>query len=75
MGIAILIGLAFIFYRVGESDYGKGWLLALASILASFVGSTFFGFLGTIVANVLLFIGLLVYNLFAKKPPGSQSGL
>lgn len=28
------VGLAFIFYRIGESDYGKGWLLALASVVS-----------------------------------------
>ena len=70
------IALAVIFYRIGDHEYHhKGWLLALLSLGASFGGAaTGFSFIGVVAANVLLYLGLLVYNLLSKKPPGSQSG-
>ena len=73
-GIAILIGLAFISYRGGVSDYGRSDPLAFGSVVASFAGSAVFGFLGMLGTNALLFLLLLAYNLFVKKPPGSRSG-
>ena len=73
-GIAIFIGLAVVFYRIGESDYSRGWLLAILSLVASYAGSAVFGWLGMLAGNALLFLGLLAFNLMTKKPPGSGSG-
>jgi uncharacterized membrane protein YfcA len=74
MGYAILIALAVIFYRIGEHEYRSGWPLAGASLVLSFLGSYIFAFFGMIGANVLLYIGLTVYNIVSKRPPGSSSG-
>ena len=74
MGYAILIALAVIFFRIGDHEYRSGWPLASVSILLSFLGSYFFGFFGLIGANILLYLGLTVYNPVSKRPPGSSSG-
>lgn len=74
MGYAILFALAVIFYRIGDHEYRSGWPLAGLSLLLSFVGSYFVPFFGMIGANILLYIGLTIYNVFSKRPPGSSSG-
>jgi uncharacterized membrane protein len=74
LGILLIAGFAVLFHYVGNNDYyKKGWLLAIVSLLVSFGGSVA-GFLGIFGANLLLYVVLLVYNLFRKKPPGSGSG-
>ncbi len=74
MGFLVLIALAVISYRIGEHQYRSGWPLAGASLGLSFIGNHFLPFFGMMGANLLLFIGITVYNLVSKKPPGSSSG-
>jgi hypothetical protein len=74
MAYVALIALAVTFYRVGEHEYRTGWPLAGASLLLSFGGSYFFGLFGMIGANILLYIGLTIYNIVSDRPPGSSSG-
>jgi hypothetical protein len=74
MGYLALIALAVIFYRIGEHEYRTGFPLAGASLLLSFGGSYVFGLFGMIGANILLFIGLTIYNVVSGRPPGSSSG-
>ncbi len=76
LGLILVFGFASLFYYVGNNDYhNKGWLLAILSVILSFVGfRTGFGFLGALGTNLLLFLGLFIYNICSKKPPGSQSG-
>ena len=75
MAYVLLIALAVIFFRIGEHEYRGGWPLAGASLLASFIGSLFFPFYGIVGANIILFLGIIIYNLVSKRPPGSSSGL
>ena len=63
-----------VFYRIGEHEYRTGWPLAVASISVSFAGSYFSPVFGIIGANILLYLGLTVYNIVTKRPPGSSSG-
>jgi hypothetical protein len=74
MGYLILAALAVVFYRIGEHEYRTGWPLAVASVLVSFAGSYAFPLVGIIAANVLLYVGLTIYNIVTKRPPGSSSG-
>ena len=76
LGYVLIGAIAFIFYKIGENDYAsKGWLLALCSILFSVAGlATGLGFVGICVANLVLYLICLAYNLFSKRPPGSSSG-
>jgi hypothetical protein len=74
MAYVAFIALAVVFYRIGEHEYRTSWPLASASLLLSFGGSYFFGLFGMIGANILLYIGLTVYNIFSGRPPGSSSG-
>ena len=74
MDILLYLALTTIFYRIGETDYNKGAPLALLRLVLFLVDAAFVPILGSIVANVLLFIALVIYNLLSKKPPGSQSG-
>lgn len=74
----ILIGaLASIFYYTGNHEYyDKGWLLAIISILLSFAAAYFLplGLIGIIGINVVFYLGIMVYNIVSKRPPGSRSG-
>jgi hypothetical protein len=72
----ITIGLAIVFYYIGNSDYyNKGWLLAILSFICSSLGlATGLSLVGAVGANVILYLILLIYNLISKKPPGSSSG-
>ena len=74
MGYLILAALAVAFYRIGEHEYRTGWRLEVASVLVSFAGSYFSPVFGIIGANILLYVGLTVYNIVTKRPPGSSSG-
>ena len=76
MGYGVIVGLAIVFYKIGDSDYfNKRWLLALLSVVFSIGGGmTGLGLIGMCAANLLLFLLCLGYNLIAKKPPGSSSG-
>lgn len=69
--------LASVFYYIGNHEYHqKGWLLALISILLSY-GVTIFtptAFIGVVGINLLLYIGIWVYNTLSGKPPRSSSG-
>lgn len=76
LGLLLIFGFASLFYYLGNNDYyNKGWLLAILSVILSFVGfRSGFSFIGALGTNLLLFLALLIYNLCSKKPPGSQSG-
>ena len=72
----LIAGFASMFYYLGNNDYhNKGWMLAILSVILSFVGfRSGFSFLGALGINLLLFLVLFIYNICSKKPPGSQSG-
>jgi hypothetical protein len=76
MDYVLIIALAALFYYIGNNDYyNKGWLLALLSVVFSYVGlASGLSIFGAFSANLLLYLILFVCNLFWKKPPGSQSG-
>lgn len=77
MAYAVIAALASIFYYIGNHEYyDKGWVLAIASIVLSLLACLFlpFGFFGAIGINLLLYVGLIVYNIISKRPPGSRSG-
>jgi hypothetical protein len=73
LSIILIVALASVFYRIGDHEYTrKGWLLALLSLILSFAGgSTGFGFLGILGANLVLYLICLGYNLISNKPPSS----
>lgn len=74
---AVIVSCAAIFYYIGENEHnGKGWLFAIISgVLSLCVGHfTPSGFIGIVGVNAVLYIALLLFNLFSKKPPRSQSG-
>ena len=75
-GYGLVAALAYVFYYIGENDYGnKGCLLALLSVACSIGGeATGLGVIGSCAANALLYLVCLAYNLFSKRPPGSSSG-
>ncbi|HEY3929819.1 MAG TPA: hypothetical protein VGL89_15715 [Candidatus Koribacter sp.] len=64
LGIALGIVFAVIFYRIGEIDYEKGYITALASIAVSlaFCFAMKMGALGVIIGQVLLYGVLWIYN-------------
>jgi hypothetical protein len=73
--ILLIGGLASLFYKIGDDEYGnKGWIMALISVVLSFLGAALFGFLGTLGMNALLYVGILAYNYYTDKPPGGQGG-
>jgi hypothetical protein len=79
----LTIAFALIFYRIGSTDYGKGWPTAVLSILASFAGAAIASFasadsttaiIGVVGANILLYIVLFIFNVTRKAPSASPSG-
>lgn len=64
LGIALGIVFAVVFYRVGEMDYGKGYITGLASIAVSLAFCFWMnmGALGVILGQLLLYGALWMYN-------------
>ena len=80
--LVILICCAIIFYRIGESDYGRGGLVCILSIVIGLVSPYLIPHYliplplwSIIIGQVLLFVALLVYNLMRKQPPSSGGGI
>ena len=72
MLLPLVIGCsAFVFYRIGEMDYGRGWLVAILSVVVSFLAIYFWRlpFISVPVSQVLLYLALLIFNLVRKTPP------
>ncbi len=76
MSYILVISFAALFYYIGNNDYyNKGWLLALLSVVFSYVGlASGLSIIGVFGANLLLYLILFVCNFFSKKPPGSETG-
>ena len=76
MSYILVISFAALFYYIGNNDYyNQGWLLALLSVVFSYVGlSSGLSIIGIFGANLLLYLILFVCNFFSKKPPGSEAG-
>ena len=71
LSYGLIIGFAAVFYRIGENEYcNKGWLLALLSVIFSVLVAQA-GILGTLGANLLLFLICWIYNVASKRPPTS----
>jgi ABC-type iron transport system FetAB permease component len=82
LSLIILICFAIIFYRIGESDYGRGGLVCILSIVVGLLSCCLIPhyliplpFVSMIIGQVLLFVALLVYNLIRKRPPSSDGGI
>jgi len=76
-GYMLIGAIASTFYYIGNHEYyDKGWLLAIISILLSFGTAYFFPLklIGIIGINVVFYLGIMVYNILSKRPPGSRSG-
>jgi len=65
----LIVCCAVFYYRVGESEYGSGGLLALASVALWVVGSLAlgFGWLGNLLVQVGLFFALTVWNMMRRQ--------
>jgi len=68
--LLIIICCAVFYYRVGESEYGSGGLLALVSVVLWVVGIFLFkfGWLGNLLLQVGLFFALSVWNMRRNTP-------
>ena len=70
--ILLIVCCAVFYYRVGESEYGSGGPLALASValwaIASFALG--FGWLGNLLVQVALFFALTVWNMIRRGRKG-----
>jgi len=63
--ILLIICCAALFYRIGESDYNGGTLLALTSVALWLLGiyALGFGWLGNLLVQVGLLIALTIWNM------------
>jgi hypothetical protein len=63
--IFLIICCAVLFYRIGESEYGGGTLLALVSVTLWLLGSYAlgFGWLGNLLVQTGLFVALTIWNM------------
>jgi hypothetical protein len=69
--LLLVICCGVFYYRVGESEYGSGELLALISVALWLIGIFLFkfGWLGNLLLQVALFFALSAWNM-RRKPPG-----
>jgi len=67
--ILLIVCCAGFYYRVGESEYGSGALLALVSVALWAVGifALRFGWLGNLLLQVGLFIALTIWNMIRRE--------
>ncbi len=68
--LLLVICCAVFYYRLGEYEYGSGWLLALVSVML-WVPGVFvlnFGWLGNLLLQVGLFLALTFWNMSRKRP-------
>jgi len=67
--LLLIICCAVFYYRVGESEYGGGALLALASVGLWVLGSYAlgFGWLGNLLVQMGLFFALTLWNVQRAK--------
>ena len=65
----LIICCAIFYYRVGESEYDGGGLLALVSVALWVVGSYAFGLgiIGSLMLQVGLFFALTFWNMWRAK--------
>lgn len=70
LSYVILIACAIIFYRIGNADYGSGILTCVLSIVMSVLALLFIrvSLVSILAGQILLFIGLTIYNLIRKSP-------
>jgi len=63
--IFLIICCAVLFYRIGESEYGGGVLLALVSVMLWLLGSYAlgFGWLGNLLLQAGLLLALTFWNM------------
>jgi uncharacterized membrane protein YfcA len=66
--LAIIIGCAVLYYRIGEQEYDSGVILALVSVTLWLVGSFAFGFgwLSNLSVQAGLFFGLTFWNMWRR---------
>ena len=67
--ILLIVCCTVFYYRLGESEYGSGGLLALASVALWAIG-TFalrFGGLGNLLLQVGLFFALTMWNMKRRE--------
>ena len=72
MLLPLVIGCgALVFYRIGEMDYGKGWLLGTLSVIISLLAKFFLPLplISVPGSQVLLYVALLIFNLVRRTPP------
>ena len=73
LGMLVVGCCAYFFYRLGELEYRHGALLAVVSIVISFLSPRIIPiplpFISVIIGQLFLFITLWVYNCFRKSPP------
>ena len=67
--LLLIICCAVFYYRLGESEYSGGGLLALISVALWMIGIFLFkfGWLGNLSLQVGLFFGLTLWNMM--RPP------
>lgn len=70
LGLVFTILFAVLFYRLGEIEYEKGYLTALASVAVSTIVLFVLrrGYIGILSGHVLLFGVFWVINIVRNKP-------
>jgi hypothetical protein len=74
LGILLLVLAGIMYFRIGDHEYGAGFVTAGLSVITSIVTWLVFGWgpVGFLVGQVALFAGLTVYNV--KRHERQQRG-
>ena len=70
LGLLFMLACAIAYYRIGETEYQKGFLLAGISILV-WLGTTFglaWGWPGSLGAQAGIFVVLILINMWRHRP-------
>jgi len=69
LSLLVIICCAVFYYRVGEQEYGFGWLVSLISVVLWLIGTFAVGFgrIANLLVQVGLFFGLTIWNMLRRN--------
>ena len=68
LGLFIMISCIVFFYKVGDTEYTSGFVMAVISFVMWVAGALVFGFFGAVLGQIGLFAVLTAINIAKNRP-------